>query len=922
MNTSPAPLAIPHAETAEAVLAMLQVDSEIGLSQEEAQERINRFGFNELQEEPPPSLVQRVWDQLREFLVIILIVACVISVLVGELGDAAAILAIVILNTVIGVVQESRAENALRSLKKLASPEAQVLRAGHWQRLLGRTLVPGDIILIETGNYVAADIRLIDTSNLRVDESALTGESVPATKRSQAEVAPEAMTGERPNMAFMSTVVTYGRGKGVVVATGMQTAVGQIAQLLSGYKEVETPLQRRLDEMGKVLGIAALIVSAIVFGIGIYRQRDPLDMFLTAISLAIAAVPEGLPAIVTICLALGVQRMIKRHALVRNLPVIETLGSATVICSDKTGTLTQNQMTIDAVFADGRVFQVSGKGYDPAGEIRLEGEAIQGPDFPGLERLMQAAVLCNDALWEEHRSSAGEKATWSIVGDPTEGALLVAAGKLGLDRQALNATYPRLAEIPFDSTRKRMTTIHANPDGSGYVASVKGATELVLELSDRIYTGRQVMALSGAQREEILRLNRLWASQALRILAFAYRPISEVPDEPDAASLESDLIFLGLAAMRDPAREEVKAAIAIAQAAGLQTVMITGDNRETALAIAKELQLVIDDQGVMTGSELERMGDEELARRVDQVKVFARVSPEHKLRIVEALQANPDHVIAMTGDGVNDAPALKRAHIGVAMGITGTDVAKEMADMVLTDDNYASIVAAIEEGRVIYANIRKFVFFLLSCNAGEVLIVLAATIAFGFPLLHPIQLLWLNLVTDGLPAVALGVETGDPDIMTRPPRPVREPIINRRMWILIGIQAIVDASATLGVYGMALMAGEPAIVAETMAFTTLVCAELVRAYTSRSEFHSVFTIGVFKNRFMVLATGISLLLLLVVMYVPFLQPLFYTFPLSLRDWLKILPFIFLPAVGAEVAKLVLRHLLPRDDDKRNHAAAC
>ena len=910
---------------------------EKGLTPEEAQERLKKFGPNELQEKPRPGFLQLLLAQFNNFLVMILIVAAVVSLLLGEYVDAIAIIVIVILNAVVGVVQESKAEAALAALKKMAAPSAQVIRGGHQVTIPSRELVVGDVVVIEAGNYIPADMRLIESVNLKVEEASLTGESVPVDKNASVVLDKEIPLGDRKNSAFMSTLVTYGRGKGLVTSTGMHTQLGLIAEMLQSYEEEETPLQQKLDQLGKTLGIVCLTVCGIIFVYGILRdthpgmilkegimaylsaeKRDIVHLFMTAVSLAIAAIPEGLPAVVTICLALGMQRMIRRHALIRKLPAVETLGCASVICSDKTGTLTQNQMTVVQAWAGGKRFKIGGEGYSPSGQFTIDGQVFDPVKDPNASLLLHAGLLCNDAKLEESGEEKGGK-TWRIVGDPTEGALVVAAAKAGLWRTGTEQVLKRVQEIPFDSERKRMTTIHQMQTAGGNfcfdcpatVAFVKGAPDMILDICDQIIENGKPVAITEEKKKEVLAINQDLARQALRVLGMAYRPMKGVPAECTCEIVEKNLTFVGLMGMIDPARPEVKEAVKIAQGAGLKSVMVTGDYKDTAEAIAKEIGLLTPGGKVLTGAELDKMSEQDLAGVVDKVNVCCRVSPQHKTKIVDAFKAK-GYVVAMTGDGVNDAPALKRANIGVAMGITGTDVTKETADMVLTDDNYASIVSAIEEGRIIYSNIRKFVFFLVACNVGEILIIFLSMLA-GLPIpLSPIQLLLLNLVTDGAPALALGLEKGEPDIMRRPPRPTAEPVINRDMRLSIIIIAIADTVAVLLSFTWALSRFPGNLVAaQTVAFATLVCSELLRAYTSRSETYSIFSIGIFSNRWMVLATGGSFLLLLILIYVPFLQPFVDTVPLSLLDWVEMIPFMFIAPTAAEIIKIYLRRRMAK-----------
>jgi Ca2+-transporting ATPase len=913
-----------------------QLDTHIhnGLTADQVRQRLATIGPNELQERPRPGFLQLLLAQFNNFLIILLIVAAAVSILLGEYVDAAAILAIVVLNAVLGVVQESRAEQAIAALRKMAAPNAMVIRDGSQQLIPSRELVPGDVVLLEAGNYVPGDLRLVESINLKIDESALTGESHPVQKDSDVILDKDIPIGDRANSAFMSSMITYGRGKGLVVATGMHTQIGMIAQMLQTYEEEPTPLQQRLDELGRSLGMAALGICGSIFVFGVVRDTSPamiftqslgaylsahqsgiVELFMTAVSLAIAAVPEGLPAVVTICLALGMQRMVKRHALIRKLAAVETLGSATVICSDKTGTLTQNEMTVTHGWASGKVFAVE------AGKTLIEGEFLWGKKAfepvhdPDTFLLLRGATLCNDARLEESGEVEGEK-TWRMIGDPTESALIVAAAKAGIRREELEREMPRVGEIPFDSARKRMTTIHPMPttrpaDKAGWVACMKGAPDIVLDLCTRIRENGCEEPLTPARRQAVLEANHAMAKRALRVLAVAYRPFPKQPDASDMEDVEKEMVFAGMLGMIDPPRPEVAAAIRTAREAGLRTVMVTGDYPDTARAIGEQINLLGEGQEVVAGAELDKLTDEEIAERADRVGVYARVSPQHKVKIVEALRSR-GHVVAMTGDGVNDAPALKRANIGIAMGITGTDVSKETADMVLTDDNYVSIVSAIEEGRTIYSNIRKFVYYLISCNIGEILIVLVAMLT-GLPLpLRPIQLLWLNLVTDGAPALALGLEKGEPDVMQRPPRPAREPIINREMVVGVAVQALVMTAAILGafLFGLQKYPGNLAG-AQTVAFTTLIVSELVRAFTVRSERISVFKIGIFTNRWMLLAVGSSLLLLLAVIYVPFFDPIFSTVALGWTDWIVILPCSMASAAAAEILKWILRRRAAR-----------
>jgi P-type Ca2+ transporter type 2C len=909
-----------HALHTEEVLDQLHSPPDNGLTSKEAQQRLLQFGPNELTEAPPTTFWQMLREQFVNFVVLLLIVAAVISALLGDYVEAAAIMAIVILNAALGVIQERRAEQELAALRKLAAPDAHVIRDNSRQVIPARELVPGDIVLLDAGNYVPADVRLLQGFNLRIEEAALTGESVPVRKDASSRLEKDLPLGDRKNTAFMGTLVNYGRGRGVVVGTGMMTQIGMIAEMLQSVKQEPTPLQRRLDQLGKVLGWAALAVCALVFLVGWLQGYAPLDMFIIAVSLAIAAVPEGLPAIVTISLALGMREMIKRNALIRRLSSVESLGSATVICSDKTGTLTQNEMTATKMWVDGQFIDITGSGYSPNGEFLVDKKPVDPSDYQAALTTLWVATLNNDADLEVSGSS-DMKQTFRMAGDPTEGALIVAAAKTGAQVRALNIAYPRLQEIPFDSARKLMTTIHElreprdedispfSDNGhelQNYAITIKGAPDLVLNLCTHYQRmDDYAVSLDETQRQRILDANDQMTAKALRVLAMAYRVIPEMPEEITADNLEHDMTFVGLVGLIDPPRPEVPPALDISRQAGIRTLMITGDYPRTAGAIADAIGLLQPDHLVLTGSDLDQMDDQTLQSQVGQTDVFARVSPEHKMRIVESLQANGE-VVAMTGDGVNDAPSIKRADIGVAMGITGTDVAKESADMVLTDDNYASIVAAVEQGRVIYSNIRKFVYYLLSCNLAEIATIFLGTLFTSASPLTAIQLLWLNLITDGAPALALGTEKGDPDVMNQPPRSPSEPIVNRFMQIGIAIQTVAITAVTLTAYiaGLRLYTDQPEM-AVTMAFVTLSFSELLRAFTARSERYPILRIGIFTNRFMNYAVVFSLLLLLAVIYVPILNPVFNTVPLYWEQWQLILPMLFIPAITAELTKMIL-----------------
>jgi Ca2+-transporting ATPase len=923
-----------HAVSTDEVLVKLDTVRSVGLSAAEVEKRIALYGPNQLTEKPRRSFFRLVFDQLKSFVIILLIVASLISAFLGEWVDAGAIILIVILNAVLGVIQESRAEEALAALKKMAAPEAHVLRDGKRLSVPAANLVPGDIVLLEAGNFVPADLRLVEAVNLRAEEAALTGESVPVQKNAQCVLDSGASLGDRRNTTFMGTVIAYGRGTGVVTSTGMHTQLGMIATMLQSVVEEETPLQKRLDQLGKTLGWAALAICGLIFLAGLLQGGDPLELFMIAVSLAIAAVPEGLPAIVTISLALGMREMIKHHALIRRLSSVETLGSATVICSDKTGTLTQNMMTVTRIWVDGKFVEVTGQGYVPVGDFIVDGKVTDLVKYPAVRTALWVGALNNDAVLEE-TIVEGRAPEYRMVGDPTEGSILVAAHKAGAPSSALNDAYPRENEIPFDSERKRMVTIHSvddprvedlspfrdNTRKGWHVVVVKGAPDVVLKLCTHIQPmdDGEPRLLTEQSRTAITQANDEMTRGALRVLGMAYRLVQNKPDEAESKDLEKDLVFTGLIGMIDPARPEVKPALLTAAKAGIRTLMITGDYPNTARAIAESIGLLRPGHKVLTGAELDEIDDKQLIVEVEQTDVFARVSPEHKMRIVNALQANGE-IVAMTGDGVNDAPAIKQADIGVSMGITGTDVAKDTADMVLTDDNYASIVSAVEQGRIIYSNIRKFVYYLVSCNMAEIVIIFLPTL-FGrllFPdmtsesltPLAPVQLLWLNLISDGAPALALGTEKGDPDIMDQKPRPPSEPIINKQMRTGVILQTIAIAGVTLfafwrGLTHVELNGTDRMALAETMAFVTLSVSELLRAYTARSERYPLFKIGVFTNKWMNWAVLVSLALMLAVVYVPFLNGPFQTTPLFWNEWILIIPLFLIPSAVAEISKWLI-----------------
>ncbi len=880
------------------LISELGTNVEQGLSPDEVENRLKKYGHNELKEEEKKSLLSKIIGQFSDVLVLILIAAALISIFVGEVKDAVVILAIVIVNAFLGIYQEGKAEKSLDALKKMASPNAKVIRNNRQETVPSSTLVPGDIVIIETGDIIPADVRLVESANLKIEEASLTGESVPVEKNYKAVLTEDAPLGDRSNMAYMSTIVNYGRGKAVVVGTGHDTEIGKIATLIQTYDDELTPLQKKLNQLGKLLGTITIAVVILVFVIGMFQGRDTLEMFMTAISLAVAAIPEGLAAIVTIVLSIGMNKMVERHAIVKKLLAVETLGSTSVICSDKTGTLTQNEMTVTKVYTDDTYLDVTGGGYDPTGDFVQDGNKVTVDSIGNLETLLSAAILANDAKIEE--TSEG----YRVLGDPTEGALVSLAGKANITSSEINKKFPRVEELPFDSDRKMMSTFHSNFIPNRIISFTKGAPDIIIGRCTHIMINKKVQLFTDDMKKKALAANSKFAKDALRVLAYAYKDYDKVPDDITSEVNEKDMIFIGLTGMIDPPRPEVKDAIKLCKQAGINTVMITGDYKETAFAIAKELGMAETEDQAMMGAELNKISDEELREVVKKTKVYARVSPEHKVRIVTALKENGD-ITAMTGDGVNDALALKKADIGVSMGITGTDVAKNTAEMILTDDNFASIVSAVEEGRIIFSNIKKFVFFLLSCNIGEVILVFVSILLnWEVPLL-PIQLLWLNLVTDSFPALALGVEKGEPDIMDQKPRDPSEPIIDRGMMINIVFQSIAVAAGSLLAYYWGMNRYPDSLMhARTITFATLITAELLRAYSSRSQKHTLLKIGIFSNKSMVLATAFAFILLLVVLYVPFLQGIFYTFPLGVLDWEIVLSFAFIPLVVGEIVKAV------------------
>jgi Ca2+-transporting ATPase len=891
-----------------------------GLTSDEAKRLLDEVGPNEITQEKKISPWALLLSQFKSILVIILLVAVALSVVIGIIGwepgaglpeeitDAIVILAIVIAVVILGFIQEYRSEKAMDALKKMAAPTATVIRDGIEKEIPARELVPGDIVVLSTGDRIPADLRLIESANLNTQEAALTGESTPIEKTTAVIVGKDVPIGDRKNMAYTGTVVTYGRGRGIVATTGMQTEFGKIATMLQDVVEEETPLQKNLGKVGKMLGIACIVIVAIVVVMSIFRGHITsidkiMDMFIWGVSLAVAAVPEALPAVVVISLSIGVQKMVKRHALVRRLSAVETLGCTTVICSDKTGTLTQDQMTVRQIYINGKLIHVTGAGYEPKGEFQIDAKPVNLRQDITTQTLMKINALCNDT----HLVQTDGK--WEIKGDPTEGALLVVAAKAGISHEKANEESPRIDEIPFSSERKRMTTVHQSPEGR--VAYSKGAPEIVLDACSSILEDGKMKPLTEQERTRILDGARSMAEDALRVLGMAYKPLQSTTT--DKNEYEKSMIFTGLVGMIDPPRPEVKEAIKLCEKAGIKSVMITGDHKITASAIARELGILKNGIAI-TGTELDKLSDAEYEKMVGNIEVYARVSPSHKLKVIEAFGKRGD-IVAMTGDGVNDAPALKKADIGIAMGISGTDVSKEAAAMVLTDDNFASIVAAVEEGRGIFQNIKKYLMYLLRANVGEVLIMFTTSLlAMPIPLVA-IHLLWINLTTDGLPALALAVDPSDPDIMEQKPRDPKTGIFTRNVMInILGMGVFMAIVMVLLFFWKLDSAGNswkdpnnPLLMeAQTMMLCTMVFFELFTAFACRSEIHSLFKVGIFTNKWLVYACLSSAIFVLAIIYVPFLQGPFDVVPLGWKDWLVVLPVSLTGFIALELLKLAQR----------------
>ena len=889
-----------------------------GLGAELADQRLVEVGLNELVERGVKNPIRIMFEQFTDAMVIVLIVAAAISFFVMDPKDSIVILAIVILNAVLGFVQEYRAERAMAALKRMAAPRVKVRRDGHLQTLEAKQIVPGDIIQVEAGDAVPADARLIEAVNLRVEEASLTGESIPTEKQSETLTLEDIPLGDRLNMLYMGTAVTYGRGAAVIVETGMRSELGRIAEMIQSVPSEQTPLQKRMAGLGRSLALAALIIVAVVFGLGVLRGGDVNELFFTAIALGVAAVPEGLPAVVTISLALGAQRMLRRQALIRKLPAVETLGSVTVICSDKTGTLTENRMTVKVLdVAEHTILIDDIQARRDGMPIFRDEDRLEDPFWKAQAILMTGAALCNDAEFKANPEVDGD---YTTVGDPTEGALLVAAARYGFWKEELIEALPRIAEIPFSSERKQMTTLHAlshNPEMLDLkdalclgcdlarievISFTKGAVDSLIANASSVWVEGQLHALDSSWLERIDQANAQLAEDGLRVLGIGMRWFDKLPDDEQLDRVEEELIFVGLIAMMDPPRPEVLEAVGDSIGAGIRPVMITGDHPLTALRIARDLG-ISQEGSILTGADLEKLTEDQLDDSVKQVSVYARVSPEHKLRIVESLQRQ-GQIVAMTGDGVNDAPALQRADIGVAMGITGTDVAKEAAEMVVLDDNFASIVRAVREGRTIFDNLRKFIQYTLTSNAGEILVMLIGPfLGMPFPL-TALQILWINLVTDGLPGLAFGLEPPEGNIMRRPPLPPQEGVLSRGMTVRILWIGLLMGISALGLGYWAYTSGNPYW--QTMLFTTLTLSQMGNALAIRSRSDSIFRIGLRSNMAMLGAVLLTLLLQGLVTYVPVLQGLLGIQALPMRELVLSLIFSSIVFLAIEIEKLIHR----------------
>ena len=875
-----------------------------GLTDKEAKHKLEKHGPNILAEKKKISPLRILFEQFTDLMVIILIISTIISGFMGEMTEAVTIIAIVVVNAIMGFVQEFKTEKTMEALKSLAAPSAKVIRNEQQVSIPAEEIVPGDVLVIEAGDRIAADAAILDSSSLEVDESLLTGESVPveknALKGNKSLVDPY----DKKTSVYMGTVVTGGRGKAVVYATGMKTEMGHIADMIQNIEEDETPLQRRLAHLGKFIAIGCLLICAIVSITGVIRGEKLFTMLLSGISLAVAAVPEGLPAIVTISLALGVQRMLKRNALIRKLPAVETLGCASIICSDKTGTLTENKMTVRKIYAAGYQLSVTGNGYNVEGSFLVDNRPSDPLKVEGIKLALEIGALCNNSVITRPASENGalgkiksiftNKDTLKISGDPTEIALTIAAAKAGITQTGMSTTYERIDELPFDSDRKCMSVVCKNAKGEIYVFT-KGAPDMIIEKCNRIMSARGIIKLDELTRRSINKINDGMANNALRVMGLAFRKLETGTYVSKAKNIESDLVFVGLMGMIDPPRKEAVEAVQKCRLAGIKPVMITGDHKLTATAIARELNIFCEGDNVLTGAELDKMSETQLESIAPSVSVYARVSPKHKLLIVKVLK-RLGHIVAMTGDGVNDAPAVKEADIGVSMGITGTDVTKEASSMVLLDDNFATIVAAVEEGRVIYNNIRKFIRYMLACNLGEVLTMFLGMLMWlPLPLL-PIQILWVNLVTDGLPAIALGLDPAENDIMMRKPRGAKDNIFSHGLLKLIVARGIFIGLSTLGVFVSILYFVNNVELARTGAFMTLVMTQLIHVFECKSETKNLFEIPLFNNLPLIFAVLCSLVMILGVVYIPAFQVIFETVPLGLNEWLLILGFTLMGPV--------------------------
>ncbi|HEY9610753.1 MAG TPA: cation-transporting P-type ATPase [Allocoleopsis sp.] len=956
-NSRPALANAWHTLNVEKTLLELSTNAETGLTTQQVEERLQQYGSNELEETAGRSSWEILLDQFKNIMLVMLIVVAIISGVLDLIAlqqgsseggvpfkDTIAIMAIVILNGILGYLQESRAEKALAALKRLSSPKVRVLRDGKPIEIDGKQLVPGDIMLLEAGVQVSADARLIEASNLQIREAALTGEAQAVTKQVDTQLQEETPLGDRVNLVYQGTEVVHGRGTAIVTGTGMRTELGKIAEMLQAVESEPTPLQQRMTQLGNVLVTGSLVLVALVVVGGMLKSYLDTARFdggvlqelvEVSLSMAVAVVPEGLPAVITVTLALGTQRMVRRNALIRKLPAVETLGSVTTICSDKTGTLTQNKMVVQQLATVEQRFSVTGEGYTPRGEFKIDNQAIRAEQYPELQTLLIACVVCNDAVLQQDLPKSQENGTgkgkpnsadeWIILGDPTEGALLSLAGKSGLEKDSLSRQLKRVGEFPFSSERKRMSVIcqgrtqnvaqHAQD--TPFVMFTKGSPELILERCKTYQQGNTVKSLTDTQRQQILEQNNQMAGAGLRVLGFAYKPLESVPPDASEDSTERELVWLGLVGMLDAPRTEVRDAVARCRDAGIRPIMITGDHQLTAQAIAQSLGIAKEGDRVLTGQELQRLSQEELEQEVGNVNIYARVSPEHKLRIVKALQSRGEFT-AMTGDGVNDAPALKQADIGIAMGITGTDVSKEASDMVLLDDNFATIVAATEEGRVVYTNIRRFIKYILGSNIGEVLVIAAAPIiGLGGVPLTPLQILWMNLVTDGLPALALAVEPPEPDVMKRPPFSPRESIFAKGLgsyMVRIGIVfSIITIALMVWAYNHTHAAGYQGDkdTWKTMVFTTLCIAQMGHALAVRSISRLVIQVNPFSNPYLLWAVVVTTALQLALVYVPPLQNFFGTHYLNLTELAICLGFSSLLFVWVEMEKLFFRFYFSR-----------